>query len=149
MVEITKYRIELVKESSSIYNITDDKISTSKNVYEIIKDKFNIGALTEEMFGIVCLNTKNKIIGVFEVSYGDLDSTIVHPREVFKRAMLVNSSAIILFHNHPSGEVEPSDGDKHITKNLIEAGKILNMRILDHIIACEDSFFSFKERGYC
>ena len=149
MMEIIKYRIELVKESSEIYDITNDKISSPECVYEIIKEKFRIGSLAEEIFGILCLNTKNKIIGIFEVSHGDLSSTIVNPREIFKRAMLVNSSSIILFHNHPSGEVEPSNEDKHITTVLAEAGKILNIRILDHIIACDDCFLSFKERGYC
>ncbi|QSX05450.1 DNA repair protein RadC [Sedimentibacter sp. zth1] len=149
MMEITKYRIELVRENSKLYDIANDKATTPESVYEIIKDRFNISSLAEEIFGILCLDTKNNIVGTFQVSHGNLDGCTVHPREIFKRAMLVNSASIILFHNHPSGEPEPSKEDKNVTNRLIEAGKILGIRILDHIIACDSYFLSFKEHGYC
>ncbi len=147
-MEIIKYRIDLVKESITTYDITKDKIKSPEEVYELIKEKFRISSLAEEMFGILCLDTKNNITGAFEVSRGCLDCCIVHPREIFKRAMLVNSASVILFHNHPSGEVEPSEEDKSITTRIVDAGKILGIRILDHIIACNDSYLSFKEHGY-
>ncbi len=149
MMEIIKYRVELVRESSSLNNIPEDKIRTPERVYEIINDKFKIGSLAEEIFGIICFDVTNKITGIFEVTHGCLNSCIVEPREIFKRAMLVNSASIILFHNHPSGNVVPSDEDKNLTKKLVDAGKILGIKILDHIIACDNSYLSFKEYGYC
>jgi DNA repair protein RadC len=145
MLEIIKYKIELVKESSSTYDVTNENIKMPYDIYRIIKDKFKIASLTEEMFGIICLDTKNKIVGAFEVSRGCLDSTMVHPREVFKRAMLVNSARIILFHNHPSEEVMPSLDDINITKRLVECGKLLGINIMDHIIVSESNYLSFKE----
>lgn len=148
MIEITKYRIELVIESSTIYDITDDNISSPEKAYEIIKEKFKIASLTEEIFGILCCDIKNKVVGVFEVSHGDIAATIVHPREVFKRAILMNCHSIILFHNHPSGEVEPSKDDINITNRLKESGKIIGINVLDHIIVSYNSFLSFKEQGY-
>ena len=118
-------------------------------MYEIIKDKFRIASLTEEIFGIVCLNTKKQIVGIFEVSHGTLDSSLVHPREVFKRAMLVNSACIILFHNHPSGNTEPSIEDKNMTKRICEVGKIHGIKVIDHIIVGYDNnYLSFRESGY-
>lgn len=148
MMEIIKYKIELVKESSATYNITNSSMSSPDMVYEVIKEKFKIACLTEEMFGILCLDNKNHITGFFEVSHGNLTSCMVHPREVFKRAMLVNSASVILFHNHPSGNAEPSDNDIKITEKLFDAGKILGINVIDHIIICDDCFMSFKDHGY-
>jgi DNA repair protein RadC len=101
----------------------------------------------QEVFGILVLNTKNKIVAVHEVSRGTLNNSMIHPREVFKPAVLHNAAAIICFHNHPSGDPEPSKDDIKITKRLVEAGEIMGIEILDHIIVGDDRYVSLKERG--
>jgi len=88
-----------------------------------------------------------EIIGAVMVSLGSLNETIVHPREVFKAALLNNSCALILLHNHPSGDSSPSGNDKKTTERLVEAGKVLGIRVLDHVIVAKGSIFSFKENG--
>ena len=93
------------------------------------------------------LDTKNKIIGAFGVSRGALNSSLVHPREVFKRALLSNAASIMLAHNHPSGDPTPSSEDKATTKRLVEAGDIIGIRVLDHIIIGEDSFTNIGDMG--
>ena len=96
----------------------------------------------------MCLDTKNKVTGLFKVSQGSLNSSIVHPREVFKRALMQNSNSIILAHNHPSGDVTPSGEDISITRRLQEAGDILGIKVLDHlIIGAGGRYKSFKEDG--
>jgi DNA repair protein RadC len=109
-----------------------------------------LGDKDREEFLILMVDAKNKIIGIHSVSVGTLSLTVVHPREVFKAAILVNSSAIILAHNHPSGDPNPSREDITLTKRMEEAGKILGIRILDHIILGEESFgnyYSFADSG--
>jgi len=99
----------------------------------------------KEYFKIILLNTKNQIITVEDISIGSLNSSLVHPREVFVRAIRKSSSSIILLHNHPSGNPEPSAEDIKITKRLIEAGKIIGIEVLDHIIIGDGKYISLKE----
>ena len=101
----------------------------------------------KEYFKIILLDTKNNILKVSEISVGCLNSSIVHPREVFREAIENSSSSIILVHNHPSGESEPSHEDIVLTNRLAECGKILGVRIIDHIIIGDGVFYSFKEEG--
>lgn len=101
----------------------------------------------KEYFKIILLDTKNNIIRVSEISVGSLNSSIVHPREVFREAIENSSSSIILVHNHPSGETEPSHEDIILTNRLVECGKILGIRVIDHIIIGDGIFYSFKEEG--
>lgn len=146
MKQITKFRLELVKESNVKYDLESKKANSPANVFEIGEVIFNFSKQAEKIFAILCLDTKNNVTGAFEVSRGTLNSSIVHPREVFKRAILNNASSVILLHNHPSGESEPSGEDIQITARLEECGKLLGIRILDHVIY-GDSFYSFKEEG--
>ncbi len=99
----------------------------------------------KEYFKIILLNTKNQIIAVEDISIGSLNSSLVHPREVFVRAIRKSSSSIILLHNHPSGNPEPSTEDIKITKRLIEAGRIIGIEVLDHIIIGDGKYISLKE----
>ena len=101
---------------------------------------------TKEYFYAMHLDGKNRICCVDEVSIGSLNQSIVHPRELFKTALLSSASAIILLHNHPTGDPSPSREDIEITKRLKDAGEMIGVRILDHIII-GDSFVSFVERG--
>lgn len=100
-----------------------------------------------EVFGILCLTTKFRVICWHEVSRGCLDSATVHPREVFKPALLVNSAAVLAAHNHPSGDPEPSPDDIALTRRLAAAGAILGIELLDHIIVGDGTFVSLKQIG--
>ncbi|MCG2809667.1 MAG: hypothetical protein L6275_05030, partial [Candidatus Portnoybacteria bacterium] len=98
----------------------------------------------KEHFYIIVLNSRNH--SVAEVSVGSLNASIVHPREVFAEAIKNKAASVIFVHNHPSGDPEPSEGDLLTTKRLVEAGKILEIEVVDHIIVTRNSFLSFKER---
>lgn len=112
-----------------------------KLVRQKLKDK------KKEHFLILCLDTRNNLIKISNISTGTLDANLVHPREVFKEAIQSLSSSIILVHNHPSGNPEPSDADIDITKRILETGKAVGIDILDHIIIANNRSFSFKEKG--
>ncbi len=104
--------------------------------------------LDREQFLVACLDAKHAIIGVNVVSIGSLTLSIVHPREVFKAAILLNSAAIICAHNHPSGDPAPSAEDRVLTSRLREAGDLIGITILDHIILGEDRIYSFADQGW-
>lgn len=104
--------------------------------------------LKKEVFKVVMLNTKNHVIRHMNVSVGSLNASIAHPREVFCEVVKAGCSAIILVHNHPSGDPQPSEEDIDTTGRLVKAGDILGIRVLDHIIIGDGTFVSLKERGY-
>ena len=103
--------------------------------------------LKKEIGMVLILNSANSLIRDVQISEGILDSSLVHPREVFRAAILEAGASIILLHNHPSGEVQPSQEDKHITRRLVEAGKLVDIPVLDHIIIGQQQYFSFREAG--
>lgn len=109
-----------------------------------------IGDEDREVFLVACLNTKNEVIAVHRAHVGSLNSSIVSQREIFKAAFLNNAASIICFHNHPSGQPEPSQPDIQVTKRLVESGNILDCPLLDHIIVGGNNnrYFSLKEKGY-
>jgi DNA repair protein RadC len=102
---------------------------------------------TKEHFVTLHLDGKNRIVCKDTVSIGSLNQSIVHPREVFKTALLSNAAAILLIHNHPTGDPNPSPEDRAITSRLKEAGDLLGIRVLDHIIIGDDRYLSFVEAG--
>lgn len=102
--------------------------------------------LKKEVFKVVFLNTKNKIIKSIDISMGSLNASIVHPREVFSEAVKISCSGVIFIHNHPSGDPEPSGEDIETTHRLIEAGNILGIKVLDHIIIGDGRYISLKEK---
>jgi DNA repair protein RadC len=102
-----------------------------------------------ETFVALYLNTKNRVIKKEIVSFGSLNANVVHPREVYKEAILNSAASVIVSHNHPSGDPTPSREDLEITEKLYEAGKIIGISLLDHVIIGEDGYFySLKERGH-
>ena len=105
------------------------------------------GAAAVEQFGIVMLDTKHRVIRIKLVSIGGLDSTVVHPREVFREATAASASAIVLFHNHPSGDPTPSTDDLRLTGRMIRAGDIMGIDVIDHLILCEQRYYSLVEAG--
>ncbi len=126
--------------------VNKTKITSPQTISALLLEEMRY--LKKEVFKTVLLDTKNNIISINNVSVGCLDSTIVHPREVFLDAIKSSSAAIILVHNHPSGEVEPSKDDINITNRIIECGKIIGIKVLDHIIIGNGNYLSFKEKGY-
>ena len=118
-----------------------DPEAVVKAIRASIKDK------AKEHFKLILLNPRNKIIGISTISIGTLNASLVHPREVFKDAITHSAASVVLAHNHPSGDPEPSEDDISITKRLMEVGKILGVEVIDHIIVGKNGFFSFKERG--
>jgi DNA repair protein RadC len=113
----------------------------AKAVRASIKDK------AKEHFKLILLNTRNRMIGIFTVSIGTLNASLVHPREVFRKAIQHAASSVVLAHNHPSGNPEPSDDDIALTKRLCESGRLLGIEVIDHIVVAKGEFVSFKARG--
>lgn len=105
------------------------------------------GASPVEQFGVLMLDTKQHVLRVKIVSIGSLDQTIVHPREVFREAAAASAAAVVLFHNHPSGDPTPSPDDIALTRRLADAGEIMGIEVLDHLILGEQRYFSMREAG--
>lgn len=105
------------------------------------------GAGSVEQFGIVMLDTKQRVIRIRIVSTGSLDSTVVHPREVFREAASASAAAIVLFHNHPSGDPTPSADDLALTTRMVTAGGIMGIDVIDHLILADQRYFSLVEAG--
>ena len=103
--------------------------------------------LKKEVFKCALLDTKNKIIRDEEVSVGSLSASIVHPRDTFKAAIRESAAAVIFIHNHPSGDIKPSQEDILLTRRLVQAGEVLGIQVLDHIIVGDGTHFSFRENG--
>ena len=138
--------IELSKRIHSSSFLEQPVIQTPKDVVSLIMPKIRF--LKQEVFGLVLLDIKNKVIATPLISKGGLSSSIVHPREVFKIAIKRSSAATILFHNHPSGEPTPSQDDIKITKRLIKVGEIIGINVLDHIVIGDNKFISMKEEEF-
>ena len=102
--------------------------------------------LEQEHLRVVCLNGKNRVLAITTVFVGTLDTSLVHPREVFKEALRRTAKSIILVHNHPSGLPEPSKEDIEITKRIAQAGKVIGIEMLDHIIIGDGEFISLNEK---
>jgi DNA repair protein RadC len=100
-----------------------------------------------EVCGLLCLSTKHDVVAYHELSRGTLDGTVVHPRDVFRSALLANAASVIVGHNHPSGDPTPSPDDVRLTDRLSHAAQILNVELMDHVIVGDGSYYSFREAG--
>ena len=137
------YEVRLVRDGS----LQSDRrvIRTPDDAYTILKPYFE--SLPNEHFLGIFLSTKNTVLGISCISVGSLNASIVHPRELFQRAILSNSASIILAHNHPSGDPTGSPEDFDLTRKLVDVGNILDIRILDHVIIGDGKYISLKEKG--
>lgn len=147
MKRIPNYKIQLVREGSSLYNT--NQITCPDDAAEIATAHFEELATDREVFSIMLLNVKNYVVGIHDVSVGSLTASVVHPREVFKAACLANAASIILMHNHPSGEADPSKEDIQITARLVQVGRMMDIPVFDHIIvgAYTGEYTSLKQKG--
>ena len=142
MEKINIVSVKLVKEGEMV--VANKVIKSPSVVYEVLKQYLE-GA-DREKFVLLTLNVKNHITSITTVSVGTLSEASVHPRELFKTAILLNSASIIICHNHPSGDSTPSQADINITDRIKEGGKILGIELLDHVIIGDDNYCSFKEK---
>ncbi len=133
---------ELGKRHSASKNSVR-RITCAKDVFDIFHERLKDEK--QEHFYVILLSTKNHIIGEHLVSKGVLDAAILEPREVFRPAIKAAASRIILVHNHPSGDPNPSDEDLDVTRRLIEAGKMINIRVLDHVIVGDGKWWGWTE----
>ena len=148
MVTISVSKIKLVRESNHRYHVGDKHLNTPEAAVEVINTVLDLEHEAQEVLAEILLDNRNKITGIMEISRGSLNSSIVHPREVFRGAILHNAAGIILVHNHPSGEVVPSREDLKVTKMIKDAGNILDIQLLDHIIiGSEGNYTSLARRG--
>lgn len=155
MVRMTKYttkltenkRVVLEKEVTKNCPDLTYAIKSPGDAATVGREFMRIHEEPEEYMYMICMNVKNKILGVFEISHGTVNVSLVSPREVFQKALLANAVSIILMHNHPSGDCTASREDIEVTKRLVEAGKIIGIEVLDHIII-GDKYSSMKEKGY-
>ncbi len=136
-VEVTM--VGEVEWSNSKYS-SSEEVAKSKLAQDLLKSD-------REKFICIHLNVKNQLISFEVVSTGSLTSSIVHPREVFKAAILANAAALVFIHNHPSGDPKPSLDDIEITKRLEKAGNLLGIEVLDHVIIGRDGFYSFRQHN--
>jgi DNA repair protein RadC len=118
-------------------------VRDARDVYEAFREHFE--QLDREMFVVLLLDGKNQVLGFNVVSVGSLTAALVHPREVFKPAILANAASLILVHGHPSGDPEPSAEDKAITERLRQAGDLIGIKILDHVVIGDATFHSFAD----
>ena len=135
-------KTQMIRENLEEYNPV--KLKGAKFVYQMFK---GLEVLDQERFYSIVVDGDNYIIGVYLAFQGTLNSCLVHPREIFKTALLCSGAGIVLVHNHPSGKTEPSKEDFTITMRLEEAGEIIGIEILDHIIIGFNEYYSFQKRG--
>ena len=126
-------------------NINNVNISSPKDIANMLM--IEMSSLNQEVLRLIVLNTKNSIIKIKDVFKGTLDSSIVHPRELYAEAVKSGGASIIICHNHPSGDPSPSKEDINITLRIKECGKILGINLLDHIIIGNEKYISLKEKG--
>jgi DNA repair protein RadC len=105
------------------------------------------GARAVEQFGVLLLDAKHHVLKTSIVSVGTVDASVVHPREVFREAAVAGAAALVLFHNHPSGDPRPSPEDEQVTRRMIQAGQLMGIEVLDHLILGDTGYFSFKEQS--
>jgi len=132
----------MVKEEAQRQTI--DRITSAQNVYTLLHE---YTSKNKEHFLLITLDGSSKVIGHYVIHIGTLNQSLVHPREVFRPAILDNSAGIIIAHNHPSGTLEPSRADTQITQRIKEVSKLVGIELLDHVILGTNGFYSFSEEG--
>jgi DNA repair protein RadC len=137
--------LELGRRRNEAEAVAREKITCSRDAYEIFRN--TLGGQPYEEFWIILLNKANKVTGKCCISEGGISGTVVDPRKIFKIALDQRASSILLGHNHPSGNIQPSEADHRITKKIREAGNLLDIAVLDHLILGDDTYYSFADEG--
>lgn len=142
---VQSYTLMLVKDKSVDYS-TYGQVTNPQLFINIVNEMYGMDSRAEECVVIMALNVRKNPIGVFFVSQGSLKSSDVHPREVFKRLLLNNADSFIIGHNHPSGDVEPSNNDLNIMERLSEVGELVGIELVDFLIIGNGNYYSYEER---
>jgi len=143
MYRLTQYKLSLVRDSSSLID-GSKRISTAADIVTAASDMRN---LDREQLRVYYINIRRGIIGWEVVSQGTMTASLAHPREIFKGACLANAYGIVMVHNHPSGDPSPSDEDTKLTQRIKQAGVIMGVDLLDHVIVAENGCYSFQASG--
>ena len=136
---VPEFSIRLIRESRTRFY--GQQIGCPDNCFTIFREAFT--GLDREHFTVVCLNPKHKPIGFNVVAIGSLTMALIHPREVFKLAVIQNAASIILMHNHPSGDPTPSQADMDLTRRLVQCGNLLDIKVIDHLVFGDKIYYSF------
>lgn len=137
--------LEIGRRMKGLTPDSKPKMTSSKDIYKVLRASME--DLQHEMFKVIFLNQNNSIITIKTLSEGGIAGTVVDPRLIFKEALNQTAVAIILAHNHPSGNLKPSQSDLNITQKMISAGKLLEIKVLDHLIISEQGYYSFADEG--
>lgn len=124
-----------------------EKVAGSRDVYDVLQRIWSPKIEHVEEFMILCLNRANRVLGWAKVSQGGLSGTVADPKVIFQVALKSNACSLILAHNHPSGNLTPSEADIHLTRKLKEAGTLLDLPVLDHLIVSSEGYYSFADEG--
>ena len=150
-MRITQYTTELEKNipvlvKEKAFNYAEKKqLTTPQDIYDFMYSTYNLNKKAEEYSYLLAFNTKMKVVGIFQIGHGNTNSSICDPRDVFLKALLCGAVNIILVHNHPSGDCEPSDIDERTYIRVKAAGDLLGVRLIDNIIVGHSSYYSFIE----
>jgi DNA repair protein RadC len=124
------------------------QIKSSKDAYDVLLKTWDENKIEfVEQFKVLFLNRGNKVLGIFDVSTGGVSGTVADPKIIFVAALKANCSSIVISHNHPSGNLKPSRQDEELTQKIKQAGQLLDIRLLDHVIVCNEGFYSFADEG--
>ena len=142
------YQLAEIQVSYSTTNKEKIKITSGQNAYELLVSSWSLDTIElQEEFKILLLNKANQVLGIYSMSKGGVSSTIVDLKLIFAVALKCNASAIIVAHNHPSGNLKPSEADKLTTRKIKDGAETLDIQLLDHLIITKDGFYSFSNQG--
>ena len=154
--------MESIMEVSALYEVAEvelfykskvkasnrPQIKSSKDAYDVLLKTWDENKIEfVEQFKVLFLNRGNKVLGIFDVSTGGVSGTVADPKIIFVAALKANCSSIVISHNHPSGNLKPSRQDEELTQKIKQAGQLLDIRLLDHVIVTSDAFYSFADEG--
>ena len=142
---LPSYSVRLVRET--LFKSETKLADSPQRVVEVVRAYWGEGELDREHLVCLVLNARSQVVAVNTVSVGTLSASLVHPREVFKPAVVLGAAGVVVVHNHPSGDSSPSADDRDTTRRLVRAGEIMGIPLLDHVIIAADSSFSFREHG--
>ena len=146
MKRITRYSVELVKDKAALYDLESKRIKSPEDAYTIFEQVFSLSTKPAEHFVMLCLSTKNEVIGAHTLHIGTINMSVVGIREIFQRALLNNASSIMVAHNHPSNDTTPSPEDLAVTDRIVKAGKLIGVDVIDHLVIGEYGFTSIREK---
>lgn len=153
IMETTVQNWQIVSEIELVYKSRikaseRPQIKSSKEAYDLLKSTWDQGKIEYfEQFKILFLNHSLKVLGLYEMSSGGITGTIVDLRMIFSAALKANATSIMIAHNHPSGNTRPSDADRYMTNKIRQAGELLDIKLMDHLIITSESYYSFTEDG--